>query len=227
MAVTPLERALDDDRRPAPSPIEALRVARDRWATGQGLDMGSLAAELGVSRATLYRWVGSKELLCGEVLWCYAAEVLDDARAAARGTGASYLVNVLEHYMRSVLELEPLRHFIEAEPEYALRVLASKDSPMRRRSIAALRDLLGEQVGAGVLEPAIEPDDLAYLIVRVVESFLFGDLITGSQPAIDRAVDAIDLLLHAPPRRRRRASHAAQQSAWFDRPPVAPRTRRG
>src|SRR5205807_2768592 len=65
---TPLERALGD--APAgPTPVDALRLARDAWLHSRRLDMGALAAELGTSRATLYRWVGTRERLLGEVAW--------------------------------------------------------------------------------------------------------------------------------------------------------------
>jgi len=58
-----LERALNGAR---PAPLDALRLARRRWLAGERIDMGALARELGVSRATLYGWVGSREKLIGE-----------------------------------------------------------------------------------------------------------------------------------------------------------------
>jgi AcrR family transcriptional regulator len=204
MATTALERAIDNHAAPATTPLDALRLARERWVQGGRLDMGSLAAELGVSRATLYRWVGTKELLLGEVLWSYAEASLYAARANARGSGPDFLVDAIERYMRAALEFEPLMRFIEQDPQYALKVIASKHSPMQRRSIAAMRNQLADLVQAGGFEPALHLDDLAYVIVRVVESYLFSDVITGSEPDIGRAADAIDVLLHAPPRRRRR-----------------------
>src|SRR5205807_8456316 len=66
------------------------------------------AAELGVSRATLYRWVGTKEQLLGEVLWTFAQNAIRDARAAARGSGPDYLADSIQHYMRAASEFEPV-----------------------------------------------------------------------------------------------------------------------
>src|SRR5947209_8690961 len=176
---TRLERALENGAAPAVTPLDALRVARSRWIEDGRLDMGSLAIELGVSRATLYRWVGTKERLLGEVLWTFAEAAIRDARAAASGTGPDYVADSIARYMRAALESGPVRRFIEDDPELALRVLTSKHSPMQRRSIAAMTEQLEEQVKAGSLSPALEPPDLAYLIVRIVESYLFSDLITG------------------------------------------------
>jgi hypothetical protein len=79
---------------------------------------------------------------------------------------------------------------------------------MQRRSVAATKVLLDEQVAAGALEPALETDDLAYLIVRIAESYLYSDVITGGEPDVEKAVDAIHALLHAP--RVKRRSHKAR-----------------
>jgi hypothetical protein len=49
---TALERARA--AAPRPTPLDALGLARRRWLAGERLDMGALAKELGVSRATLY-----------------------------------------------------------------------------------------------------------------------------------------------------------------------------
>jgi AcrR family transcriptional regulator len=215
MSPTMLERAIDSDAERAATPLDALRIAREQWASSARIDMGALAAELGVSRATLYRWVGTKELLLGEVLWSYAEASLYAARAAAHGSGPDYLVDAIERYMRAALEFEPLMRFIAQEPQYALKVLASKHSPMQRRSIAAMRNQLAELADSGALRPALDLDDLAYVIVRIVESYLFSEVITGGEPDIERAADAIAVLLHASPppggpRSRRRARGQAR-----------------
>jgi AcrR family transcriptional regulator len=204
MATTSLERVLDADGPPAATPLDALRLARERWLEGGRLDMGALAAELGVSRATLYRWVGTRERLLGEVLWTFAEAAIRDARAAASGGGPEFLADSIERYMRAALESAPVKRFLKQDPELALRVLTSKHSPMQRRSIAAVTEQLTEQVSAGALEPALDPEDLAYVIVRIVESYLFSDLITGTEPDVDKAIGAIYALLHAPRVRRPR-----------------------
>lgn len=203
-APTSLERALDAPAPPAPAPLDALRLAREQWLQSGRLDMGRLVAELGVSRATLYRWVGTKERLLGEVLWTFAQEEIAAALAATRsGRGPSRVASVVERYMRAASAFAPLRRFVEQDPEYALRVLASKHSPMQRRSIAALRDLLEDEERRGALRPPFDLDDLAYVIVRIVESYLYNDVISGGEPDVGRAVTAIDALLRAPRRPRR------------------------
>ncbi len=191
---TGLERALTEKR---PTPLDALERARRHWLAGDRIDMGALARELGVSRATLYSWVGSKERLLGEVIWSFAEAGVRQARAAAKGTGAAYIVDVVDRFTRLNAEFEPLRRFIASDPQLALRLLTSKDGPVQERMIAVARELLDEQVAAGKLEPALDPDTLAYLMVRVSESFLYSDLITGSEPETEKGVEVVRLLLAA------------------------------
>jgi AcrR family transcriptional regulator len=194
MASTGLERALAADR---PTPLDALELARRRWLAGERLDMGALARELGVSRATLYSWVGSKERLLGEVIWSFAENGVGQAREAATGTGADYIVDVVRRFTRLNATFEPLRTFIAADPQLALRLLTSKDGLVQERMIAIARELLTEQIEAGRLEPPLDVDTLAYLMVRVSESFLYSDLITGSEPDTDKGVEVVRLLLSA------------------------------
>jgi AcrR family transcriptional regulator len=175
------------------------------WLETGRLEMGALAEELGLSRATLYRWVGSKERLLGEVAWSFAQETFDQARRRVDGSGADYIAAVIERYLKSAIAFPALRRFIEQDPEYALKVLTSKHSSMQRRSVAATRELLAEQVEAGAFQPPLDLDTLAYVIVRIAESFLFGDIITGSEPDVDKACEAIDALLHAAPPARKRS----------------------
>jgi AcrR family transcriptional regulator len=195
---TALERARSAPPRPAP--LDALRLARRKWLAGERIDMGALAKELGISRATLYSWVGSRERLIGEVIWSFAEEGLRQATDAARGEGAEYVVDVVERFARLNASFEPLRRFIEQDPELALRILTSKKGPVQERMIAAARDLLSEQADAGKLELPLDVDTLAYLLIRVNESFIYSDVIAGSEPDVDKAVAAVSLLLRAPRR---------------------------
>jgi AcrR family transcriptional regulator len=194
---TRLERALR--ATPRPTPVDALALARQRWLAGERLDMGALAKELGISRATLYSWVGSRERLIGEVLWSFAEQGMDDARAAATGTGAGYIVEVFDRFTHANASFAPLRRFIEQDPGLALRVLTSKAGPVQERMIAVARELLAEQVDAGTLQPALDIDTLAYLLVRVAESFIYSDIITGSEPDVEKAIEVVRLLLQPRP----------------------------
>src|SRR5687767_10164522 len=62
----------------------ATALARARFLAGERVDMNGLAADLGLHRTTLFRAVGGRDRLLGEVLWSLAEPAL---RAAERGTG--------------------------------------------------------------------------------------------------------------------------------------------
>jgi AcrR family transcriptional regulator len=193
---TPLALALlDESRGRRPTPLDALALARRKFLKGERIEVGALARELGVGRATLFRWIGSRELLIGEVLWSLYLPILDQARAQTRGHGAAYIARVCRRAMDAILDFAPLKPFIEQDPEYALRILTSKTSTVQARSIEFVRTLIETETAAGRLTPPMKPDDLAFLVVRIAESFLYGDQISGREPDIDRAADAIRILL--------------------------------
>ena len=51
------------------TPAEAFKRARRMWLKGERIHLAPLADELGIGRATLFRWVGNKDLLVGAILW--------------------------------------------------------------------------------------------------------------------------------------------------------------
>jgi AcrR family transcriptional regulator len=194
--MTPLERHLHGEAStPRAAPIDAFRLARKKFLAGERIDMQQLAAELGLHRTTLYRWVGTRDRLLGEILWSVAEPALREADAASRARGAERIARAVEHYARATLEAPFMRRFLTEEPETALRVITTKDSVLQGRSVAFVRDVIEEEVERGALDPPLAPGDLAYLIVRIGESFLYTDLITGQKPALEKAAQAVRALL--------------------------------
>ena len=66
-----------------PVALEAFRRARRTFLAGQRVDMGELARDLGINRATLYRWVGSRDQLLVEIVWSLADRTFDGLLDAA------------------------------------------------------------------------------------------------------------------------------------------------
>jgi AcrR family transcriptional regulator len=193
---TALERHLADpgDRRQA-TPTDALLAARRRFLRGQRVDMNELARELGIGRATLYRWVGGRDQLLGEVLWSLAEQGLARARAEATGGGVAWVLATYRRFGELIVELEALRRFAKSEPECALRVMTSKASPLQRRVVETFRDILVEARDRRGLRLRFEPETLAFVIVRIAESFLWSDLITGEAPDLAKAEEVTGVLL--------------------------------
>ena len=199
---TPLSRALTSVcTRRRTTPLDAFKLARKRFVAGERIDVGKLATELGVGRATVFRWVGTRENLYGEVCSSLFSRVLDTAKADARGTGLGRVLDTLERLLRALAAAAPLRRFVAEDPEFALRVLTSRHSPVQYRSTQAVKEMLDALVADGALEPALPPDELAYVIVRITESFLYRDVITGTEADIGSAIATIRILLGAQKKR--------------------------
>jgi hypothetical protein len=59
--------------------------------------------------------------------------------------------------------------------------------------------LIEEQVEDAGYKPPLDPATLAYVLVRIGESFIFNDVITGTEPDLSKAAQASRVLLFAPP----------------------------
>jgi len=127
------------------------------------------------------------------------ANLIARARKKAKGSGASWLSEVNRHYLTELAAFGPSRRFIERDPEVALRVLTSAKTPYQHRLIEALTEMIEEQVESAGYVPPLDPPTLAYLIIRIGESFIFNDVITGSEPDLDKAMQASRVLFHAAP----------------------------
>ena len=188
---TLLERQLRGEDVPSKAtPLDAFKLARRKFLAGERLDMQQLAAELGTHRTTLYRWVGTRDRLLGSILWSLAEPALQEAASSSRARGGERIARCMEHYMEATLHAPFMRRFLTEEPDIALRVLTTKDGVVQSRSVDFTRGLLEEEVERGALDAPLPLDDLAYLTVRICESFLFTDIITGGAPSPEKAVDA-------------------------------------
>ncbi len=172
------------------TPAEALRRARRHWLKGERIHLASLAAELNIGRATLFRWVGNKDLLLGEVLWSLYEPLRLEAMAATPGDGVDFVVGVYRYINSRLLHAGPLRQFIHQDPEYALRILTSSQSTLHSRTVEANKRTLAHQVEQGHLQPPLNIDSLSYFMVRLAESCLYGDIICGREPREEELEDA-------------------------------------
>jgi AcrR family transcriptional regulator len=187
-----------------PDAVRAFRSARHRFIEGDRIDMGRLAAELGVDRTSLFRWVGNRDQLLSEVLWSLAVPTLDAADHAVTATGAARIVGVFDHFVTDLIDAPYFRVFLTREPSRALRLLTTTDSDVRRRFVSVIDTLVTEETAAGRFDPApLSPRELAALLVRISESFTYADLISGEPPSAERAHAAFEYVLRptAPPTR--------------------------
>ena len=184
---------LAEERKP--DALDAFRVARRWFIAGRRIEMQELAAELGVNRATLFRWVGGRDDLLGEILWSLAEPALAAAIGASDGNGTQRVTAAMVRFATMVDQADFLREFLRREPERALRILTTRAGTVQARLVGAIDTLLNDEVSQGNLRSPLPLRDLAYLIVRIVESFLYAELITGEEPEIAMAELAVGALL--------------------------------
>ena len=158
------------------------------------VDMDELALALAVSRATLYRVINSRDRLLGEVLWRLADRSMDRARARRTQDGIEGVLDVVQCFSNELLDTKPFQHFIATEPEAATRVLFTPAGGLHRRSVKAVKELFDESapVGPWIVD---DRDNLAYLLVRIVESLCFAELLAGTPPDRDLAERTIRALM--------------------------------
>src|SRR6185503_15545251 len=119
VAMVPVMSAIATQHRA--SPADAFALAREKFLAGDRVDMGALATELGINRATLYRWVGSRELLLGEVIASFSVATLERAKREVKGSGPKYVAGVVQRVLEQIQTFEPMQSFLERDPAYALR----------------------------------------------------------------------------------------------------------
>jgi AcrR family transcriptional regulator len=183
------------DVTPRPTALDAFLRARKRFLACERIDMSSLAQELGVSRVTLYRWVGSRDRLLVEVIWSLARRTLDNIEAEVKETGPERIIRIVTRFLDDVITNPGMRRWLAEEGEYAMRLLTRHETGFQPRLIDAMHDLLDEETAAARLALPVDLREVAYVIVRLIESYTYLDLITGEQPDARRAEPILRLLL--------------------------------
>jgi AcrR family transcriptional regulator len=178
---------------------DAFGRARARFLEEGTLDMQALAASLAVSRATLYRVVGNRDRLLGDVIWALGERTLGLAirETSPEHVGIDRIVETSRRFNGYVVTFAPLRTFLRTEPLTAFRVLFSPAGRVHERAVAAWTGLLQEAVDRGEIVPPFDVDRLAYVLVRSGESMLYADLIGGREPDIELAATTQRAVLQA------------------------------
>jgi AcrR family transcriptional regulator len=196
-------------RPAAASRNDVLKRATRRYLKGKRIDVQAIAGELGLGRATIYRWFGTREELIGEVLVRAAEPLLDEARKNAKGRGGAALLDTFDRFNRSLAEAPPLRRFLETEREAAMRIITSGAGVVQPRMVAGIAAVIQQEVDAGRYDPPVETETLAYAIVKLAEAFLFNDAVAGMKGDVDRLRDVEAAMLGVNPasgRSRRRST---------------------
>jgi AcrR family transcriptional regulator len=152
--------------------------------------MNQLTADLDIGRTTLYRWVGEREQLIGEILGQLVDEWVALVEPQATGSGVDRFLDVLRRYLEHAAGSAPLTSFTKREPALALKVLMDREGQVVQHSGEAIRRLLRES------EPPVElPADTVRAITLVSITLVWAYIATGQEPDIDGAVTLTRTLL--------------------------------
>jgi hypothetical protein len=162
-----------------------------RWiCEGRRLDMQGLAHELGVSRVTLFRHAGSREELISKALWLLTQHTLEVGAArweARRPPGELHTPGTARQINAIVSQAAGLRRLLDDEPALAMRVLTDPRGRVQGGMVAFVEQLLRRDIAEFDLVTVIEPDALAYALVRLGESFLYADVLAARKPDVATA----------------------------------------
>jgi AcrR family transcriptional regulator len=185
-------QSIEQIRFRRPTREHAVALARSRFLAGERVEMNQLAAELDIGRTTLYRWVGEREQLIGEIFGGLVDEWLDVVEPHAKGTGVVRFLDVIRRFLEHAVDSAPLTNFTEREPALALRVLLDRDGQVARHTGDAIRRLLKDA------DPTLElPAETVRAISMVATTLVWAYIATGQEPDIDGAITLTRTLLEA------------------------------
>ncbi len=187
--------------RPATASRDAvLRVVSEQYLNGQRVDLTVVAQRLGLGRATIYRWFGSRDALIGEVVARELEALIARKRRQVARRGAAGLLDVFDLINRSLARSSALQRLLEQERTAAMRLLTSSDGVVQPRAVAAVEAMITAEEVAGKYAPPADPGTLAYAIVRLAEAFLYHDAAIGIRGDHERLREVEAALLGIPMR---------------------------
>jgi hypothetical protein len=170
--------------------VQAIRLAAQWIALGRRIEMQGLADELGISRVTLFRNVGTREELLSEALWLLTETTLRLALRrweAERPDGALYSPGTGEHINALVARSAPLHRLLTEEPALTIRVLTDPRGRVQTGVVDFIEMLLRRDIDEHAINLIAEPRDLAFALVRLGESFLYSDVLANRPPDVEAA----------------------------------------
>jgi AcrR family transcriptional regulator len=184
-----------DGQDPGPEPAlepagesdeTVVRAGARYFMTYGTLDMRALAKRLGVGRATLYRWRGSRiQLLSDVLLWLGLRNLRRSELDVATPPGPKRLLEVHAIHISRMSNSPPLRSFVRHEPELASSLLLDAHGKVHVGVTNALADFIRRQeTDTGWVAP-FGPEKLAQVISRIDEAFMYADLIAKDEPNPD------------------------------------------
>ena len=198
--------------RPATaSPDDVLALVTALYLGGQRVDITVVASRLGLGRATIYRWFGSREALLGEVIARQLELLVARKRARVSRRGAAGLLEVLDRVNQTLTRSQAVRRLLEQERHGAMRMLTSSAGVVEPRAVACIQALIEEEMALSGYEPPADPATLAFALVHLRHAFLWNDATSGVRGDYER-LRAVQAALLGIPRKARRPRARTRKS---------------
>jgi AcrR family transcriptional regulator len=226
--IEPVVRPVTGAKRGRPataSPDDVLALVTELYLDGQRVDVTVVAARLGLGRATIYRWFGSRQALLGEVIARQLELLVARKRAEVRRRGAGGVLEVLDRVNRTLTRSRALQRLLEQERDSAMRMLTSSAGVVEPRAVACVQALIEEEMASGRYTPPVDPATLAYALIRLRHAFLYHDTVAGIRGDYERLLAVQAALLGVPAATARGVNAHAQAMPPKPKPKPKPKPR--
>jgi hypothetical protein len=130
-------------------------------------------------------------------VWSLALRTFEYVEAKVSATGAERIVAIVTGFLDTIITNPGMQRWLGEDGEHAMRLLTGRRTDFQQRLIDAIESMLAEEAKASRLDLPVDLHELAYVIVRLIESYTYLDLITGEQPEAQRAEPMLRMLLRA------------------------------
>jgi AcrR family transcriptional regulator len=185
--------------KPRATPAGAFERAREYLRDGRRIDMVQLAADLGIARATLYRWTGDRERLLTDAVWAEALAIAEHIEhETRRRSGLSRIRATCVAYLEYFGRNEGVNAFVRNERDAGLQLITRVGGDFRQRLVEWTRNLIQREIDAGHYRAPADPALLAEGIITIGERFLHHGGDPDVTPDPTSAGRMIDVLLREP-----------------------------
>lgn len=178
-------------------PPAIFEAAVHTFLSERKFDIVGIAADHGLSRATLYRKVrGGREELLAEVIWYLTRRMFARSLESAEGrVGVERILLATRAFHAAIVAAPAFHRILATDADLALRIMSSWRGPVRPGLIAASEALIAEEQRLGGLGTGLDASTLAYVAVRIGESFLYDAALTRTDPDIEQHIAVLERLL--------------------------------
>lgn len=161
----------------------AFHIACTWFMEGRRIDISALAEEVGVSRVTMHRWVGTRDELLTEVMWHLTSRTMDRLQAGIEAEGISPIApELMGRYIAAIASNTGVLRLQREEPEAFVRLCTTSASTFQQRMVDRVGSTLRADRAAGLLTIDLDDDELAFAVVRLLEAYAHAPTLTG-EPA--------------------------------------------